>query len=134
MSIEELCALPVLDLAGSDSVLFMWVTSPLLEEAFRVIFAWGFEYRTSIVWNKNAHNYGHYVSVRHEHLLICVRGSCVPDTKELLPSVVTERRGKHSEKPEVFRTMIDTMYPHGPRIELFARKAVAKWERWGNEC
>jgi len=134
MTIEELCALPVAERAEADAVLFLWVTSPLLEDAFRVVEAWGFEYKASIVWNKDAHNFGHYVSVRHEFLLICVRGSCTPDIKELLPSVVTIKRAKHSEKPEVFRAMIDKMYPKGKRIELFARgEAAAGWETWGNE-
>jgi N6-adenosine-specific RNA methylase IME4 len=45
-----------------------------------------------------------------------------------------ERTGRHSEKPEEFRKLIDTLYPNGPRIELFARTAVEGWERWGNEA
>ena len=134
MSIPELCALPIAELADENAVLFLWVTSPLLAECWPVIKAWGFSYRTSMVWNKLAHNMGHYCSVRHEFLLICVRGSCLPDIKELLPSVVAIKRGKHSEKPEEFRKMIDKMYPHGKRIELFARKELGgKWDTWGNE-
>ena len=134
MSIAELCALDVKALAADNAVLFLWVTSPLLAECWPVIKAWGFTYRASIIWNKAAHNFGHYVSVQHELLLICVRGSCTPDTKKLLPSVVTHQRGKHSEKPEVFRDMIDTIYPIGKRLELFARKEPpCKWDGWGNE-
>ena len=102
-------------------MLFLWVTSPLLFECQPVITAWGFTYRASIVWNKNAHSMGHYVSVQHEFLLICTRGSATPDSTKRLPSVVTEQRGRHSEKPEVFRGMIDEMYTNGKRIELFAR-------------
>jgi len=56
---------------------------------------------------------GHYVSVQHEFLLLCVRGSCTPDISQLLPSVVTEKRSTHSAKPERFRQMIDEMYPVG---------------------
>lgn len=136
MTIPELCALPIKDIAQDQAVLFMWVTSPLLKECFPVIDAWGFEYKTSIVWNKDAHNFGHYVSVRHELLLICTRGSCLPDAKELLPSVVTVKRSKqHSQKPEAFREMIDKMYPNGNRIELFARSKSKDgiWDTWGNE-
>lgn len=133
MSIAELCNLPIYKLADDNSVLFLWVTSPLLEECFDVIKAWGFEYKTSIIWDKDAHNVGHYVSVRHELLLICTRGSCKPDSGKLLPSVVKEKRTEHSVKPETFRSMIDEMYPYGKRIELFARKQVEGWEAWGNE-
>lgn len=133
MSIAELCALPIPALCEPDAVLFLWVTSPLLFESAAVIKAWGFSYKTSIVWWKMAHNMGHYVSAQHEFLLICTRGSCTPDIKELLPSVVTIKRGKHSEKPEAFRAMIDKMYPFGKRLELFARSKADNWDSWGNE-
>lgn len=134
MPIDELCALPIEQLAANDAVLFLWVTSPLLEECWPVIEAWGFEYRTSFIWDKVKHNVGHYNSVRHELLLICTRGSCVPDTKKLFDSVqVIERTEKHSEKPEEFRTIIEKLYTTGPKIELFARKATEGWETYGNE-
>ena len=133
MSIAELCELPIKDMAQDDSVLFMWVTSPLLEECFDVIRAWGFKYKASIVWNKDAHNVGHYVSVRHELLLICTRGSCLPDTNKLFASVVTEKRTAHSVKPETFRNIVDEMYPNGKRIELFARRNIEGWDSWGND-
>jgi N6-adenosine-specific RNA methylase IME4 len=133
MTIGELCALPIKSLAHDDAVLFMWTTSPLLEECFDVINAWGFKYKASIVWDKDAHNVGHYVSVRHEFLLICTRGSCTPDSGKLLPSVVKEKRGEHSVKPETFRQMIDSMYTEGKRIELFARRPADGWDVWGND-
>lgn len=133
MSIKELCELPVKNMAQDDAVLFMWTTSPLLEECFEVISAWGFKYKASIVWDKDAHNVGHYVSVRHEFLLICTRGSCTPDSGKLLPSVVKEKRGEHSVKPETFREMIDAMYTKGKRIELFARRPAKGWDVWGND-
>ena len=75
---------------------------------------------------------GHYNSVRHELLLICTKGSCTPDVKRLFDSVVTVERTEHSKKPDVFREMIDTLYDHGERIELFAREASEKWFVWGN--
>ena len=133
MTIKELCALPVRDLCETDAVLFMWVTSPLLYEAVPIIESWGFTYKTSFVWDKIKHNMGHYNSVRHEFLLICTRGSCTPDEKQLFDSVQSIERTKHSAKPEEFRTIIDTLYPHGKRIELFARKPAENWDVWGNQ-
>jgi N6-adenosine-specific RNA methylase IME4 len=133
MTISELCALPIKNMAQDNAVLFMWTTSPLLEECFDVINAWGFKYKASIVWDKDAHNVGHYVSVRHEFLLICTRGSCTPDSGKLLPSVVKEKRGEHSVKPEIFRQMINSMYTEGKRIELFARRPADGWDVWGND-
>jgi N6-adenosine-specific RNA methylase IME4 len=134
MTIAELCQLPVWDLVADDAVLFIWVTSPLLEDAFKVVRAWGFEYKTSFVWDKVKHNYGHYNSVRHEFLLVCTKGSCTPDDLELFDSVqMVERSNKHSEKPEEFRRIIDSLYTWGQRIELFARRKVEGWEAWGND-
>ena len=134
MSIEELCDLPVADIRADDCVLFMWTTSPKLEQAFQVIKAWGFKYKTSFVWDKIKHNFGYYNSVRHEFLLIAGRGSSTPDVKELHDSVISiERSNKHSEKPEYFRELIDKLYPSGNRIELFARNKVDGWETWGAE-
>jgi len=136
MTISELCAMgnDIKDITESNAVLFLWVTSPLLEECFPVIKAWGFKYKTSFVWDKVGHNFGHYNSVRHEFLLVCTRGSCTPDVTELVDSVQSiEKSRTHSEKPEEFRTIIDTLYPHGKRLELFARTQAEGWEVWGNE-
>ena len=134
MSIDELCDLPVADIRADDCVLFMWTTSPKLEQAFQVIKAWGFKYKTSFVWDKVKHNFGYYNSVRHEFLLIAGRGRSTPDVKKLHDSVISiERSNKHSEKPEYFRELIDKLYPNGNRIELFARESVTGWETWGAE-
>ncbi len=134
MSIDELCEMPVAEMIDDNAVLFLWTTSPLLEESFAVIRAWGFKYKASFVWDKVKHNMGHYNSVRHEFLLIATRGSCTPDVSKLFDSVVSvERSAKHSEKPEVFRGMIETLYTQGRKIELFARKPAVGWETWGNQ-
>ena len=135
MTIEELCALPVESITGENAVLFMWTTSPLLFECYPIVEAWGFKYKTSFIWDKVKHNVGHYNSVRHEILLVCTKGSCTPDEKRLFDSVVTiERSDKHSEKPEEFRSIIDTLY-HGKKIELFRRgDAPAGWSIWGNQA
>lgn len=134
MSIADLCAMPIIDIVEKDAVLFMWVTSPLLDECWPVIKAWGFDYRASFVWDKVKHNVGNYNSVRHEFLLVCIRGSCTPDVKKLHDSVVSIPRTKHSQKPEEFRAYIDQLYPHGKRIELFARKKTKGWEAYGNQA
>ena len=144
MSIRRLCDLVdakgrhVRDIAAKNAVLFLWVTSPLLAECFAVIEAWGFAYKASFVWDKVRHNMGHYNSVRHELLLLAIRGSCQPDENLQHDSVISiERTKKHSEKPEEFRAIIDAMY-HRPkrtvdRIELFARKKVEGWDVFGDD-
>jgi len=133
MDLKEICKLDIRGIAADNAVLFLWVTSPKLYEAKEVINAWGFEYKTSMIWDKIKHNVGYYVSVRHEFLLICTRGSFLPQNKELHDSVVSIERTKHSEKPEYFRKLICLLYPRGKKIELFARKKTKGWETWGDE-
>lgn len=133
MSIDELSVLPVKDLAEDNAVLFLWATSPLLDEAFEIVKAWGFEYKTSFVWDKVKHNFGHYNSVRHELLLVCTKGSCLPDNQKLYDSVQSIERTDHSTKPDMFRSIIDDLYTTGRRIELFARRTMDGWDTWGNE-
>lgn len=133
LSYDELAMMAVKDIAADDAVLFLWATSPKLEEALDLAAAWGFDYKASMVWDKVKHNVGYYVSVRHELLLICTRGSCTPDVPELVDSVVVIERSEHSKKPSQFRSLIDRLYPHGPRIELFAREKADGWEAYGND-
>ena len=133
MSTNAICELPIP--SADDAVLFLWVTSPLLEDGLRVIKEWGFKYKTSFVWNKIKHNMGHYNSVRHEFLLVATKGSCTPDNNKLYNSVQSiERNDNHSEKPIQFLDIIDDLYWEGDKIELFCR-AIKKdgWYGWGNE-
>jgi ParB family chromosome partitioning protein len=133
MPLDEIAALPVADLAADNAVLFLWTTSPLLQDSFTIINAWGFQYKASFVWDKVKHNFGYYNSVRHEFLLVCTKGSCTPDNSKLYDSVQSIERTEHSKKPEEFRQIIDDLYPSGPRIELFAREPADNWQSWGNQ-
>ena len=135
MSINELCKLPVNNISEKNSILFLWVTSPLLEDAFKVVNAWGFKYKTSFIWDKVKHNMGHYNSVRHEILLVCTKGSCTPDNKKLYNSVQSiERNNNHSEKPIEFLNIIDDLYNFGNKLEMFCRTIKKEnWYGWGNE-
>jgi len=133
MSLEAICAIPVKQAVTDNAVLFLWTTSAYLEKSFEVIKAWGFKYKTTFVWNKMSHNPGHYNSVQHEILLVATRGACTPDIPKLVPSVVSIKRGLHSEKPEKFREIIDLLYPKGKRAELFARRKVGGWDTYGNQ-
>lgn len=139
MTIAELCKLPVAAHCLENAVLFLWTTAPflLLNPGPReVIEAWGFEYKTGAVWDKVLGNYGHYFHVRHEHLLVCTRGSCLPDQPTPSPaSVFTERRSHtHSEKPTAIRKVIERLYTIGPYLELFGREPVDGWDVFGNDA
>lgn len=134
MDLEQICLLPVPDIAAQDAILFMWTTSPKLEESMQVIRAWGFNYRTCLVWVKDKIGMGYYARQRHELLLIAKRGDIPPpDTDARFDSVIEAPRQAHSEKPHVVYDMIEAMYPEFDRIELFARNKRAGWDSWGNQ-
>lgn len=134
MGLEEIRALPLGVVASENCLLFLWATSPKLHEAMGVIDAWGFDYRTCMVWIKDKIGMGYYARQRHELLLIAKQGEIPPPLPADRPdSVISAPRGKHSEKPEEVYEIIERMYPKLPKIELFCRKRREGWEAWGNE-
>lgn len=135
MDLEDILALPVGDIAADDSVLFLWTTSPKLPQGLQVIDAWGFIYKTCMVWDKERIGMGYYARQQHELLLIATRGALpVPEPENRPPSVIrTRRNNEHSAKPLEFYGMIERMYPELPKVELFARQRRAGWEVWGNQ-
>lgn len=136
MTLEEICLLPVAEIATPDSVLFLWTTSPKLAESMQVIEAWGYAYKTCMVWDKERMGMGYYARQQHELLLIATRGAVpVPDPANRPPSVIRARRdNEHSAKPVEFYEVIERMYPDLPKIELFARNRRIGWAAWGNEA
>ena len=135
MSLDEICALPVADSAFDDCVLFMWATSPKLEDAFKVINAWGFQYRTCAIWDKEWIGPGYYFRQRHELLLVATRGALpVPPPNARPDSVFTEKRTAHSKKPDVSYQLIESMYLNLPKLELFSRTPREGWTAWGNQA
>jgi N6-adenosine-specific RNA methylase IME4 len=125
----------VASIAADDCVLFFWSTIHHEAIAHEVIKAWGFEYRSQIIWKKPSIGLGRWIRSCHEILLIAVRGNPVapaPGTQSL--SVIEAPRGRHSEKPDVFAEMIESFYPNTPKIELNRRgKARPGWDAWGPE-
>jgi len=134
MSLDEICALPIPSLASPAAALFMWTTVPHLRESFQVLDAWGFEYKTNIVWVKDKIGLGYFVRNQHELLLIATRGDMpTPLSANRPSSVITAPRREHSRKPDEAYALIERMYPELPRIELFARQTRLGWAAWGNE-
>lgn len=134
MTLEEICALPVADLATDDAMLYLWATAPKLAECMQVITAWGFEYRTNLVWDKEVIGMGYHARNQHEILLVAKRGNIPPPEAGKQPSSVhRERRGEHSAKPDFYYEMIEGAYPQLPKIELFCRSPRDGWAVWGNQ-
>lgn len=133
MTADELAALPVP--AADDAVLFCWATNPKLEEALRLLSAWGFAYRTQMVWVKDRIGMGYWVRGQHEPLLIATRGHVpAPAPADRPPSVIHAPRGEHSAKPAEVYELVERMCPDRTRVELFARHARPGWDAWGNEA
>jgi len=134
MPLEELCLLPVQQIATPDAILFMWATNPLLAKAIRLIDAWGFYYQTNMVWVKDRIGMGYWVRQQHELLLIATRGNMPhPRPADRHASAIAATRTGHSTKPECFYSIIESMYPELPKIELFARSRRENWAHWGNQ-
>ncbi len=134
MTLDEICALPVRDLATDDAILYLWATAPKLAECLKVIEAWGFEYRTNLVWDKEVIGMGYHARNQHELLLVAKRGEIPPPPPGTQPSsVYRERRGEHSAKPTFYYEMIEAAYPNLPKIELFSRSPRDGWAAWGNQ-
>jgi len=121
--------------AADNCVLFMWGTSPKLREAFELIDAWGFEYKTCAVWMKDKIGMGYYFRQKHEMLLVATKGAVqLPDPQNRPDSVFEAPRTEHSEKPILAYELIETMYPGYKRLEMFARKNREGWDSWGDEA
>lgn len=140
MTKEEICSLPVSDLADTDCALFLWATFPQLKEALCVIDAWGFKYMTvAFVWikkNKKADSLfwglGFWTRSNAEICLLGIKGK--PKRRSAkIHQVITSRIREHSRKPDEAREKIVDLMGDLPRIELFAREKVQGWDAWGNE-
>lgn len=135
---DKLKTLPVSDIAADDCCLFMWVTMPKLPEAFEVIKAWGFEYKTcAFTWvklNKKSNSWfwgmGNWTRSNTELCLLATRGH--PNRASAgVHSVISSRIEGHSKKPDEVRERIVKLCGNLPRIELFARERVPGWDAVG---
>lgn len=132
MSTDEICTKKVP--SANDAILFLWATNPLLKDALQVMEAWGFKYKTNMVWVKDRMGLGFYVRGQHELLLIGTKGKMSPPEELNRPtSVIQNSIQEHSKKPDQVYSIIERMYPNAKYLELFARQKREKWTAWGNE-
>ena len=132
---RELASLPVEAIAADDSLLFLWATSPHLDQAIALGKAWGFDWATvAFVWDKQRVNPGHYTLSQCELCLVFKRGRIpTPRGARNVRQLVSAARGRHSEKPAEVRARIEAMFPQQSKIELFARSRAPGWDSWGEE-
>jgi N6-adenosine-specific RNA methylase IME4 len=135
MSVDELCDPAWIEKyvrAADDCHLYLWTTHAFLRDAFDVLEAWSFEYRTHLAWVKPQIGMGNYFRSAHEHVLFATRGE-LPILDRTLISWFEARRSKHSKKPGCFYDLVEKASP-GPYLEMFARSRRLGWEAWGNEA
>ena len=131
MSLNEICALPVVRVAAADAHLWLWVTNSTIHDGRRVMETWGFSYRSCLTWIKPRLGLGQYLRNQTEHLLLGVRGRA-PIQFRAQGSWFYAPVQDHSHKPEEQYAIIERCSP-GPYLEMFARRRQPGWEVWGNE-
>lgn len=131
MSIHEIAELPVGSLAKRKSHLHLWTTTSFLPKALWLMDNWGFEYKSQMIWCKPTLGTGNYYRVSHEILLLGAKGRLVFEDHNIKSWEIV-KRGRHSEKPDFFRQLVERSSP-APRIELFARRHYEGWTVFGNE-
>lgn len=136
LSIKELCELPINLIADKNSILFLWATVPLLRQAFEVMDAWGFVYKTKITWHKTGRlGIGFWTRGEVEELLLGVKGKITP-FRSSIRNHIEHKILKHSEKPEIFREIIEELTSkmvHRRMIELFACHRIDGWKCIGKD-
>ena len=141
MSTQEISELPIADLADENAVLFLWATFPMIQDAFKVIEAWGFEYKTiGFTWAKTNpvsgtpfFGVGYYTKSNAEPCLLATRGNVLKPAVNTVSSLIIAPRREHSRKPDEMYERIEQMYPDAKKLELFARQKRPGWDSWGDE-
>ena len=133
MSIEKLKLLSVREITDTNCGLFLWTTHTTLPWGLELMNSWGFKYHCAITWDKKG---GWCIAGFYRRTEICLYGykgkMNINQKGKFIPTLITEAKRKHSQKPDVMRKWIESNTPM-PRIELFARQKTAGWDVWGNE-
>jgi N6-adenosine-specific RNA methylase IME4 len=142
MTLDDICALPVEGLAAETAHLYLWVPNALLPEGLRVLEAWGFRYKSNLIWHKvrkdggsDGRGVGFYFRNVTEMILFGVRGKnarTLPPGRSQVNMIETRKR-EHSRKPDEQYAIIEAC-SEGPYLELFARGERKRWETWGNQA
>lgn len=140
LSLNEIKAIPVNNVAARQSHLYLWIPNALLSEGLEVMKSWGFTYKTNLIWYKirkdggpDGRGVGFYFRNVTEMILFGVKGrlrTFAPGRRQV--NVIMSRKREHSRKPDELYSIIEECSP-GPYLELFARDSRKNWVAWGNE-
>ncbi len=141
LSLKEICEIPVSLAADTSSHLYLWVPNALLPEGLEVMKAWGFQYKSNLIWHKvrkdggpDGRGVGFYFRNTTEIILFGIRGSMrtlAPGRTQV--NIIRTIKQEHSRKPDELYEIIERCSP-GPYLELFARGTRKKWVAWGNQA
>lgn len=142
MDLDEIKALPVADVADNPAHLYLWVPNALLPDGLAVMKAWGFDYKSNLVWHKirkdggsDGRGVGFYFRNVTELCLFGIRGknarTLAPGRRQV--NLVGTRKREHSRKPDEFYDVMEACSP-AKRLEVFARGTRRGWISWGNEA
>lgn len=135
VKLEDLKRLNIPSITEKDALLFMWTSSPHLEQAIELMKAWGFAYKTiAFVWYKQKTNPGYYTLSECEICIVGKKGK-IPEPRGArnIRQFLSEARREHSQKPDEIRTRIGAMFPTQKKLELFARNRSDGWDVFGNQ-
>ena len=142
MKLDEICSLPVADMLDTTAHLYLWVPNALMPEGIEVLKAWGFEYKTNLIWYKvrkdggpDGRGVGFYFRNVTEMILFGVKGS---HARTLQPgrsqvNIIRSMKQEHSRKPDELYEVIERCSP-GPYLEMFARGVRPGWTSWGDQA
>ena len=142
MALDEICALPVASVTATPAHLYLWVPNALLADGLRVLEAWGFEYKTNLVWHKvrkdggpDGRGVGFYFRNVTELVLFGVRGrnARTRSAGRRQVNIIRSQKREHSKKPDELYDIIEACSP-GPYLELFARGQRSNWTVWGDQA
>lgn len=137
MTLDDIKAMPIAEMASENCVLWLWITNPLLDVGFDVMREWGFTFKTAGHWVKRtkhgklAFGTGYLLRCAGEPFLIGTRGN--PKTSRSMRSVIEGPVREHSRKPDEAFVEAEKWMPDARRLELFSRQERDGWDVWGNE-
>jgi N6-adenosine-specific RNA methylase IME4 len=133
MSVAEICAMPVAQIAADDAVLWLWCTNANMRHAFTVLDSWQFSERSILTWVKPSIRCGEWLRGQTEHCIFSVRGRpTVTLTNQSTALFATAPENRHSRKPEEFYRLVESLCP-GSKLELFCRHPRPGWASHGDE-
>jgi len=133
LGLAELYTLPLRSIAAKDCALFLWVPCCHLEQAWALMTAWGFRFKSvAFVWVKPGIGLGYWTRQQTELCLLCTRGH-PKRARKSVPQVINGKRREHSKKPDETYFRIEELMGEVPRVELFARQGWLGWQCWGDQ-